>query len=692
MLKACNSFKLKTIVSGMIISFFPALGFSVTKPTAPKIGDFTSYLKTAADCTADHCPTGAYAIQNKAELNTVGNALIHQNQDLLANSQWTNNHYALLLKPGAYDLTTKQDRRSILGFYTQIVGLGMTPDAVSVTPGIEVYNNNCPTGKEEACEKIGALDNFWRSVENVTFANQGTSASTLRFAVSQASPLRSVHVTGTLLLCDWQTASGNCGWSSGGFMANSVVEGPSIPGSQQQWIMRNDTLKGGSESANWNMVLVGTNVDPALSRNLPHEPGDNKWINFPVSKSLTPSISEKPYLVNTTGQWQMIIPGQSSSTGAGLAPPSRILDMQKDFYAMGPDSGTVDAKTGIVTLNPGQIDTVNNALASGKHLIIMPGVYNLAAPLVVSHPDTIVYGLGVPTLVCQSGTCMNVSAEQGVKLAGILFEAGTKTSPNQALLQVGNIKNDTNNNSANPDIIYDTYVRVAETQLDKRTPDNHERTADTGIIVNANDTIGDNLWIWRGDHDKATGDDHLTTWKENPAKHGLVVYGQRTIFYGLAVEHFQDYQTMFYGNDAKVYFYQSEMPYDVLSDSDWTCSLPTNTKKDAGVHTGCASYWVSPDVTHHTAEGLGVYTYFAFAKINPTSAIKAPHGLQMTGIVGRWLNGIPYSGIQSLVEDFGSPAMTEGYGAMATSSSDPFDLITTAIGEYKDPVDPIKKK
>jgi hypothetical protein len=160
-----------------------------------------------------------------------------------------------------------------------------------------------------------------------------------------------------------------------------------------------------------------------------------------------------------------------------------------------------------------------------------------------------------------------------------------------------------------------------------------------------------------------------------------VVYGDNVIFYGLAVEHFQDYQTMWYGNGGQVYFYQSEMPYDVPTATltDWKCSLPTKTIKAADVHDGCASYWVSPDVTSHTAQGIGVYTYFALSKANPVSGIRAPHGVHMTGILGRWLNGVKGSGMLSLVQDFATPAHNQGYSPVDTSD----DVKTSDIGVYQ---------
>ena len=79
---------------------------------------------------------------------------------------------------------------------------------------------------------------------------------------------------------------------------------------------------------------------------------------------------------------------------------------------------------------------INNALARGKNLIFTPGVYQLDRTIKVKRADTVVLGLGFPTLVPTNGdAAMTVADVTGVKLAGLLFDAGPVNSP--VLLQVG---------------------------------------------------------------------------------------------------------------------------------------------------------------------------------------------------------------------------------------------------------------
>ncbi len=49
----------------------------------------------------------------------------------------------------------------------------------------------------------------------------------------------------------------------------------------------------------------------------------------------------------------------------------------------------------------------------------------------------------------------------------------------------------------------------------------------------------------------------------NPVATGIQVNGDNVIAYGLAVEHTLGNMVEWNGNQGRVYFYQSEYPYDV---------------------------------------------------------------------------------------------------------------------------------
>jgi hypothetical protein len=134
------------------------------------------------------------------------------------------------------------------------------------------------------------------------------------------------------------------------------------------------------------------------------------------------------------------------------------------------------------------------------------------------------------------------------------------------------------------------------------------RTA-VNLRVNSNDTIIDHTWIWRADHGAGVG------WDANLSANGLIVNGNNVTAYGLFVEHHQQFQVVWNGENGRTYFYQSEIPYDPPDQASYT-SVP-------GVN-GWASYKVADQVTHHEAWGLGVYSVFRHPNVVLTRAIEVP--------------------------------------------------------------------
>src|SRR4029077_17906646 len=87
-----------------------------------------------------------------------------------------------------------------------------------------------------------ALNNFWRSLSNLTI-NVSTPDfgcySGQFWAVSQAAPMRRVHVKGPTTLMDYCS---NASFASGGYIADSQFDANIVNGSQQQWMVRNSSL------------------------------------------------------------------------------------------------------------------------------------------------------------------------------------------------------------------------------------------------------------------------------------------------------------------------------------------------------------------------------------------------------------------------------------------------------------------
>jgi len=79
------------------------------------------------------------------------------------------------------------------------------------------------------------------------------------------------------------------------------------------------------------------------------------------------------------------------------------------------------------------------------------------------------------------------------------------------------------------------------------------------VTINSSNIIYDNTWLWRADHDIVGGVYN----SQNPVASGLIVHGNDVTIYGLAVEHTLGNLVEWYGENGDVYFYQSELPYDV---------------------------------------------------------------------------------------------------------------------------------
>ena len=506
-----------------------------TTPTTPPVTPTTVPPNTGnpdlgPNVTVFDPSMSAATVQNK--LTSVFNQQV--------TNQFGAQRYALLFKPGSYNVDAN------VGFYTQVAGLGLTPDAVNINGHVHA---------EADWFQGNATQNFWRSAENLSVTPPDGQD---RWAVSQAAPYRRMHVRGNLLLDD-------SGWSSGGFIADSKVDGQIRSGSQQQFLTRNSTM-GSWSGQNWNMVFVGNQGAPG-----------NTFPTPPYTAiGSTPVVREKPFLyVDSAGAYQVFVPALRSNT-SGVS-------------WTGTQAGESQPISRYQVIKPGDTAaTMNAALAAGKNLLVTPGVYHLNQTLNVTRPDTVILGLGLATLIPDNGiTAMTVADVDGVKLAGLLFDAGTVNSP--VLAEIGPA-NSSASHAADPTSLSDVFFRVGGAGVGKAT---------VSLRINSDNVIGDHSWIWRADHGSGVG------WTTNTAQNGLIVNGDDVTFYGLFVEHYQQYQTIWNGNGGRTYFYQNEMPYDP----------PNQAAFMNGSTQGWAAYKVADSVTTHEAWGLGSYAYF---NVNPS--------------------------------------------------------------------------
>jgi hypothetical protein len=490
--------------------------------------------------------------------------------DSIANQQLSNQfgtqRYALLFKPGTYG-TAATPLDFQVGYYTEVAGLGASPADVTINGHVDVYNQCF------AADNCIALDNFWRSLSNLTINVMGLSgcqASADFWAVSQAAPMRRVNITGAnLSLQDYCSAGPQ--FASGGFIADSQT-GFVINGSQQQFYVRNSSVGGWSNGV-WNQVFTGVVGAPAQSYPSP------TYTTLPS----TPVSRERPFLyTDTKGNYSVFVPAlQKNSSGVswsnGITPGrSRSIN---DFFIAKPTTN---------------VEAINLALLLGKSIILTPGVYELKDSIRVLYPNTIVMGLGFATLVPQTGRpALTVTDVDGVQITGLIVDAGPINS--STLVQLGNSRlrgladrfgiNLFGNHSSNPSSLSDVFFRIGGATAGSAT---------TSVEINSNDVLLDDIWAWRADHGAGVG------WIVNTADHGLVVNGDNVTALGLFVEHYQKEQVLWNGNGGETIFYQSELPYDPPSQGAWT----------DGTANGYPSYVVSNSASTHQAYGLGIYSFF----------------------------------------------------------------------------------
>ncbi len=550
-------------------------------------------------------------------------------------NQFGPQRYALLFKPGTYGSATDPLNFQV-GYYTDVAGLGASPSDVVINGSVYV-RNQCDAG---GCV---ALTNFWRSLSNltinVTTPNFGCYSGEF-WPVSQAAPMRRVHVIGPTTLMDYCTPPS---FASGGFIADSRFDGNIVNGSQQQFFVRNTTLNGWSNGV-WNQVFAGDVNAPAQC--FPAQPDPNGCGPY-TTLARTPASREKPYLyVDGSGKYQVFVPAATTNSvgesWASGATPGRSIPVSDFFVAKPSDS----------------VQTINNQLAQGRNLLLTPGVYNVDRTIKVKRADTVVLGLGFATLTPANGTVpMTVADVPGVDIAGLIFDAGPANSP--TLLQIGTqhasngAARDNNgwSNPADPTGLQDVFFRIGGP---------HPGKATLSLEVNSDNVILDDIWAWRADHGNGVG------WTANTADTGVVVNGDNVTATGLFVEHYQKFQVIWNGDNGTDIFFQSEMPYDVPSQAAWMSSPTTD---------GYAAVLVSPTARHFTGYGMGTYSFFNQGiDIFAAHAYEAPNpaNVQMHDLLTIFLDPAHgKGGILNVINDTGGPSTIANPDVPVTVTSYP---------------------
>jgi hypothetical protein len=541
-------------------------------------------------------------------------------------SQFDSDRYSVFFEPGTYGSAASPLVFQV-GYYTQVAGLGALPSDTVINGAIDVFNNLCTAGTQNC----NADDNFWRSLSNLDlnvdlptttpdYAPPAVDAfgagcdNTAEFwAASQAAPVRRVIVNGSVVFQDY---CANNNFASGGFIADSKVSGDLNFFGNQQYMVRDSSIGGAAGCPNglWNMVYSGVQGAPS-----PVFTGQCQQNTVLAS---SPVSAEAPFLyTDASGKFNVFVPAvRENSSGTS--------------WASGTEAGKSLPLSSFFVANPSTpVAAIDVALAAGKNLILTPGVYNVSAPILVSRPDTVVLGLGFATVVPARGvTPMVVAPNTGVKLSGLIFDAGAANSP--VLLSVGTPL-PAAGSASDPDTIQDVFFRVggAETTATSAT---------VSLLDNASNSIIDDVWAWRADHGNDVG------WTANKGDTGVVVTGNNVTAYGLAVEHYQKSEVVWTGQGGTDVFFQNELPYDVPSQSVWN---------ESATFSGYPAFQVGAGVKTFHGYGMGSYVVFinTSATLHVTAGFQAPKtpGVQFSDVFGVWIGGS--GGLDSIVNGTGGP-------------------------------------
>jgi hypothetical protein len=547
-------------------------------------------------------------------------------QQVPVGSQFDSDRYSVFFKPGTYG-SAADPLVFQVGYYTQVAGLGAMPQDTVIDGAVDVFNNLCTAGTSDC----NADDNFWRSMSNLTLNvdlptstpayspepgdayGAGCDNSAEMWAASQAAPIRRTIINGSVVLQDYCAADN---YASGGFIADSQVSGDLDFYGNQQYMVRNSSIGGASGCPDglWNMVYSGVTGAPA--------PVFTGQCEQNTVLAASPVTEEEPFLtVNSAGAYSVFVPAaQANSSGTS--------------WSSGSEAGKSLPLSSFFVATPATSDAVIDlALLAGKNLVLTPGVYNVTLPILVSHPDTVVLGLGFATLVPSRGIIpMVVAPNTGVKVSDLIFDAGSVNSP--VLLSVGTPL-PAAGSAGDPDTIQDVFFRVggAETA---------GTSATVSLLDNASNSIIDDVWAWRADHGNDVG------WTANKGDTGVAVTGNNVTAYGLAVEHYQKSEVLWTGQGGTDVFFQNELPYDVPAQADWN---------ESSTFTGYPAFQVGSRVTSFHGYGMGSYVVFidTSATLNVSEAFQAPEapGVQFSNTFGVWIAGS--GGLDSIVNGTGGP-------------------------------------
>ena len=199
--------------------------------------------------------------------------------------------------------------------------------------------------------------------------------------------------------------------------------------------------------------------------------------------------------------------------------------------------------------------------------------------------DTVVLGLGFPTLVPDNGAGDDGGRRRPGREAR---RPALRRRPGELAGAAARWASRTRTRATPPirPQLQDVFFRIGGATPGKAT---------TSLVVNSDNVLLDDIWAWRADHGNGVG------WTANTADTGVIVNGDDVTAYGLFVEHYQKYEVIWNGENGRVVFFQNEMPYDPPSQAAWM---------EAPGVPGYAAFKVADDVKSFSGYGMGSYSFF----------------------------------------------------------------------------------
>jgi len=497
-----------------------------------------------------------------------------------------------------------------LTYYTSMIGTGR-----NIKTKVKGALNVEPTGTGKDGERnkvcaLGGLDNFWRSVTNLDIGQKSY------MSISQACPIRVCDFK-DLLLCYGPSvdASGNhtfnccpnpdptkrdpiAEFTSGGFISDCTFGKLNLC-SQQQFIAQNCTLPGEIGGGAWNIVYYNCT-------------------NAPSAQNYQPEAAPAITVISST---DIPLP-----KGNITQPP--LLYFQDNKYILGsvdissPDASVAVANPGNTPPNRDQIllktagvslDDFFTNNQSKSTLVIPAGVYYITKPHTVT-ADLIGVGMAIIRFWARSKITFQ-------KNKGIIYSlVCDNMEQNDILLDI------TGDNVS----VFDVFFRNGG-------PSTTCSITNTMLRIQGKDCYLNNLWIWRADH--GTEGTFKKDSTDCPAVSGLIVdsNANNCTAIGLAVEHFDQTNVVWKGDNGKCAFFQNEMPYFVKSFNYPAVDIQNN----------------------FTGYAMGSYCYFRDYPVIVSEAFKVnkDKSVRMKNIFTVWLNsdkGGEGSEIQHIINDTGA--------------------------------------